>query len=92
MCESLGTVSYAEGQELFIGRDFERTKGYSEKVAGTIDDEVHALIRKAFDHCAKILKENEQKLRQVVSYLMEHETMSGEDFAACMEEQKEQEA
>ncbi len=92
MCEALGTVSYADGQELFIGRDFERTKGYSEKVAGTIDDEVHALIRKAFDHCAKILKENEQKLRQVVSYLMEHETMSGEDFAACMEEQKVQEA
>ena len=44
MCESIGTISYTGGDELFIGRDFEKTKSYSEKVAGTIDDEVKKLI------------------------------------------------
>ena len=46
MCEKLGTVSYLDGGEVFIGRDYQTTKSYSEKVAGTIDDEVRALIDK----------------------------------------------
>ena len=84
MCESLGTVSYTGGDELFIGRDYQSTKGYSEKVAGTIDDEVKALIDKAYDHCAEILKRDEAKLMQVVDFLLENETMSGPQFADCM--------
>ena len=85
MCEKLGTVSYLGGDEVFIGRDYQTTKGYSEKVAGTIDDEVKALIDKAFDHCAKLLKEDEAKVMEVVKFLLAHETMSGAQFEACME-------
>ncbi len=84
MCESLGTVSYTGGDELFIGRDYEKVKGYSEKVAGTIDDEVKALIDKAYDHCSQILTRDAGKLKQVVEFLLEHETMTGEQFADCM--------
>ena len=84
MCEKLGTVSYAGGTELFIGRDFEKTKSYSEKVAGTIDDEVKALIDKAYAHCEQLLKKDEDKLKTVVDFLMSHETMTGAQFAACM--------
>ena len=85
MCPSLGTVSYIGGEELFIGRDFERTKSYSEKVAGTMDDEVKQLIDKAYKHCADILTQNSDKLKQVVEFLLEHETMSGNQFVQCME-------
>ena len=85
MCEKLGTVSYLGGDEVFIGRDYQTTKGYSEKVAGTIDDEVKALVDKAYDHCAKLLKENEAKVMEIVEFLLENETMSGAQFAACME-------
>ena len=85
MCERLGTVSYLGGGEVFIGRDYQSTKSYSEAFAGTIDEEVKILIDKAYKHCMDILKENEAKLLAVVDYLMEHETMSGEQFAACME-------
>ena len=84
MCESLGTVSYTGGDELFIGRDYQSTKGYSEKVAGTMDDEVKKLIDKAYDHCAQILKRDEEKLMQVVDFLLANETMSGPQFADCM--------
>ena len=84
MCEKLGTVSYADGEELFIGRDFEKTKAYSEKVAGTIDDEVKALIDRAYQHCEQILKKDADKLKAVVEFLMERETMSGPQFAQCM--------
>jgi len=84
MCESLGTVSYISNDEVFIGRDYEKTKSYSEKVAGTIDDEVKSLVDKAYDHCKQILSRDADKLRRVVDFLLEHETMTGEQFEDCM--------
>jgi len=85
MCEKLGTVSYLDGGEVFIGRDYQSTKSYSEKYAATIDDEVKVLIDKAYAHCKQILSDNAEKLNAVVEYLLEHESMSGEQFTACME-------
>ena len=85
MCEKLGTVSYGSDGEVFIGRDYQNTKSYSEKVAGTIDDEVRDLIHQAYEHCAQILKDHEEKLQQIVAFLMRYETMSGKQFVDCME-------
>ena len=85
MCERLGTVSYLDGGEVFIGRDYQTTKSYSEKYAGTIDDEVKSLIDKAYGHCAKLLSENKEKLHAIVDYLLEKESMTGEQFEAIME-------
>ncbi len=85
MCENLGTVSYLDGGEVFIGRDYQTTKSYSEKTAAIIDDEVKLLIDKAYDHCRQILSDNSDKLHKVVDYLLEKESMTGEQFAAIME-------
>ena len=85
MCERLGTVSYTGGDELFIGRDYQSTKSYSEKVAGTIDDEVKALIDRAYQHCQEILTRDADKMKRVVEFLLANETMSGKQFAECME-------
>lgn len=85
MSEKLGTVSYLDDGEVFIGRDYQTTKSYSEKVAGTIDDEVKALIDQAYDHCKRILTDNSEKLHAVVDFLLERESMTGEQFAAIME-------
>ena len=84
MCEKLGTVSYLDGGEVFIGRDYQTTKSYSEKTAATIDDEVKALIDKAYDHCHRILSDNADKLHSVVDFLLEKESMTGEQFEAIM--------
>lgn len=85
MCEKLGTVSYLDDGEVFIGRDYQTTKSYSEKVAGTIDEEVKSLIDRAYDQCRNILQENSTQLQSVVDYLLEHETMSGAQFEDIME-------
>ena len=85
MCEKLGTVSYLDSGEVFIGRDYQTTKSYSEKVAATIDDEVKILIDKAYAHCKQLLSDNDQKLKDLVDYLLEHESISGEQFEALME-------
>ena len=84
MCERLGTVSYLDGGEVFIGRDYQTTKSYSEKTAATIDDEVKALIDKAYDHCRQILSDNSDKLNRIVEFLLEKESMTGEQFEAIM--------
>ncbi len=88
MNERLGTVSYTSDDEVFIGRDFQTTKSYSEKVAGVIDDEVKLLIDRAYGKCAEILKANEVSLRRVADYLLEKETITGAQFRACMEGQE----
>ncbi len=85
MCEKLGTVSYLDGGEVFIGRDYQTTKSYSEKTAAAIDDEVKALIDQAYDKCRQILTEDAQKLSEVAQYLLDNESMTGAQFAACME-------
>ena len=85
MCERLGTVSYLDDGEVFIGRDFQNTKSYSEKVAGAIDEEVKALIDKAYDHCREILQKDGEKLQAVAAYLLANESMTGAQFADLME-------
>ena len=85
MNKNLGSVSYIGGEELFIGRDFERTKSYSEKVAGTMDDEVKLLMDKAYQQCTDILNRDKEKLQKIVDFLLAHETMSGAQFTQCMQ-------
>lgn len=92
MCEKLGTVSYLDGGEVFIGRDYQTTKSYSEKVAGTIDDEVKALIDRAYDQCRQILSDNREKLYRVVDFLLEKESMTGEQFEAVIQGREAEEA
>ena len=88
MCEELGTVSYLDDGEVFIGRDYQTTKSYSEKFAGTIDEQVKRLMDKAYAHCAEILKKDEDKVQKIVDFLLENESMSGNQFVACMEDRE----
>ncbi len=91
MCEKLGTVSYLDGGEVFIGRDYQSTKSYSEKFAATIDDEVKTLIDKAYQHCKELLTADSEKLLSITEYLLEHESITGDQFAALMEGREVQE-
>ena len=85
MCEKLGTVSYLDDGEVFIGRDYQNTKSYSDKVAGTIDEEVKALIDRAYEDCKTILTKDGEKLLAITDYLLDNETMTGAQFADLME-------
>ncbi len=87
MSDALGTVAYGSDGEVFIGRDYEKSKSYSEQVAGTIDAEVKAIIDQAYAHCTKILQDNKTKLAQVASYLLEQENMTREEFESVMNEE-----
>ena len=86
MSEKLGPVSYAAEGEVFIGRDYEKSKPYSERIAGDIDDEVKAIIDRAYRRCQEILTDHRDQLEKIAKYLMEFETMDRATFEQVMAE------
>ena len=88
MSDKLGTVLYGSGHsdtEVFLGRDFNSSKNYSEKIAAEIDDEIRAIIESAYAECKKILTEHIDKLHLIAGYLLRSEFMDGDMFKAAME-------
>ena len=84
MSDKLGPVCYSSGNEVFIGRDYEKTKSYSESVAGRIDDEVQTILMQAYDKCTELLKAHDAQLDAVAAYLMAHNNMGRAQFEAVM--------
>ena len=84
MSKKLGTISYLSDDEVFIGGSYGKTKSYSEQVAGTIDEEVKAVIDAAYDRCIQLLTGNRDKLDAVAEFLLKNENMTGDEFRAIM--------
>ena len=87
MSDSIGPVSYAGGKEVFIGRDYEKTKPYSEQTAGQIDAQVQKIMREAYQRCEQILRDHAERLDKIASFLMENENMSRAQFEAVMQDE-----
>ena len=88
MSEKLGTVLYGSehsNDAVFLGRDFSSGQNYSEKTAAAIDDEIRALIDKAYTKCREILTEHRDRLEFVAEFLLKYETMDADQFKAAME-------
>ena len=88
MSDKLGTVLYGSGHsdtEVFLGRDLNTTKNYSEKIAAEIDDEIRTIIENAHAECKRILTEHIDKLHLIAGYLLRSEFMDGDMFKAAME-------
>ncbi len=81
MSEKLGSIAFESGHdEVFIGKTMGQTRSYSEKTAAEIDDEVKAIIDRAYARCEEILTARREALTTVVEYLLAHETVTGEEF------------
>lgn len=52
----------------------------SSATSSKIDDEVLRIIKEAHEKAVRILKENEDKLHELASYLLEKETITGDEF------------
>ncbi|HYF81903.1 MAG TPA: ATP-dependent zinc metalloprotease FtsH [Clostridia bacterium] len=81
MSEFLGPMSFgSEHDEVFIGRDFGRSRNYSEEVAAMIDKEIRKVIDTAYQKTETLLKENISKLHGVAQALMEREKLDQAEF------------
>lgn len=84
MSERLGLINYDnDSDEVFIGRDFGHTsRGYGEKVAGTIDEEVKRIIDECYLKAKAILEEHQSVLEACAQLLLEKEKITRSEFEA----------
>ena len=88
MSDKLGTIAYGnESDEIFIGSSMAQARTYSEEVSGQIDQEVKAIVDRAYTRCEDILTRRRKELDTIAQYLLEHETMDGQEFAKVFEAQ-----
>ena len=87
MSDKIGTVSFDEGHDVFIGRTMTQGRSYSEAVAAQIDQEVQNVVSQAYSRCQSILEQQRDALETVAQYLLEHETMDQAAFLAVFGEE-----
>ena len=83
----LGPVVYGgqhSSDEVFLGRDFNSQKDYSENTAAIIDQEIKRIVCEAYDLAEKLLSENMDKLHFIAEYLFKNEIMDEYQFEAVM--------
>ena len=88
MSERLGLINYDnDSDEVFIGRDFgHMSRGYGEKVAGTIDEEVKRIIDECYEKARAIIRKYQKVLEACAELLLEKEKITRSEFEALFEE------
>ncbi|MCR5421735.1 MAG: ATP-dependent zinc metalloprotease FtsH [Lachnospiraceae bacterium] len=87
MSEAIGIICYDnDDDEVFIGRDLAHsTRGYSEEVAGRIDEEVKRIMTECYEKAERMIKDNIDILHKSAALLLEKEKISREEFEALFE-------
>lgn len=89
---NLGPMTFGKADgSIFLGRDIQEHKNYSEQIAEKIDEEVRILIEGAFERSKQIIKEERAKLEIIVKELIEKETIEKDRFQELMGIQDEKE-
>lgn len=87
MSDKLGPIAFgSENHQVFLGKDYNNVRNYSESVASQIDDEIENIVRNAYQRTEAILSEHIDKLHVIAKKLFEEEKMTGEEFASLMTE------
>lgn len=85
MSEQFGMVALETVSNQYLGGD--ASLACSEHTAMRIDEEVIDTVRQAHDKACQILKENEEKLHELAAYLLEKETITGEEFMEILKKE-----
>lgn len=83
--EKLGPIVYGtDSTEVFLGRDINSSRNYSENVAAEIDTEVRKIIENAYEKAKKILEEHVDQLHFLSKYLLKFEKIDADEFEKIM--------
>ncbi len=83
MSEKLGPLSFGKREEMiFLGRDLGEQRNYSDEVAKQIDEEVRAIIDRAYERAYEVLTSNRERLDRLAAKLVAEETVDSEGFEA----------
>ena len=85
MSEKLGPIAFGQNNDaVFLGKDYNHMRNYSEAVASQIDDEVEKIILNAYKQTEDILTEHIDKLHAVALELVKREKLTGDEFRRIM--------
>ncbi|MEG2893196.1 MAG: ATP-dependent zinc metalloprotease FtsH [Clostridium sp.] len=83
MSDNLGPIEFGEDQgEVFLGRDFNKSRNYSEVIASKVDDEIKLFVVEGYNTAEKLLRENIDILHRVSEALLEREKLEAHEFEA----------
>jgi cell division protease FtsH len=81
MSDKLGPLSFGKRDELiFLGREIGEQRNYSDEVAKTIDEEVRAIIDRAYERAMEVLDTHRDRLEGLAAKLIAEETVDTEEF------------
>jgi len=87
MSEKLGPIRFGGSDEnVFLGRDFSQTQGYSESTANLIDSEVRDLVVGGYERAKQILVDNDPALEEMARALLQKEVLDREELEAIVAE------
>lgn len=72
-------------EEVFLGRDYAKSKNFSDQVALEIDKEVRRIIEECYEEAKTILKKNEKLVKIISEALIENETLTKEQIECLVE-------
>jgi len=86
MSEKLGPISFGgQEEQIFLGRDFQRTPGYSEGTAIDIDNELRRVMLEGYHRAKSLLNANMDILHKMAEALLERESLDGGDIDLIVE-------
>ena len=88
MSDHFGMVALETVNNAYLGGD--TSLACSAETAARVDEEVIALVKSAYEKAKAILSGHEDKLHELADYLLDKETITGEEFMKILEEKKEE--
>src|SRR5699024_701364 len=87
MSEKIGPTQFngSGSDEVFLGRDINSDKNYSEEIAHEIDTETQNFINSCYERAKQILTENREKLELIAEKLLEVETLDADQIKSLFE-------
>ena len=85
MSDRLGPLFYGSDGEIFVGRNYQQEKGYSDEIANIIDEEVRDIVDNCHKRATKILTEKIDVLHNMARVLIEKETIHTDEVNMLMQ-------
>jgi len=87
MSDKLGPLTFgAKQDEVFLGRDFNRQRNYSEDVAAMIDEEVRTFVHTSHHRAKSILTQYRDALDKLSEALLQQETLDGQELEGLLKQ------
>ena len=85
----LGPIQYEQRNgNVFLGRDYNKEKNFSDFLARQIDESIHEIISECYDRCREVLSNHQDLVKLIAETLLEYETLTREQIDELVEKGK----